>query len=196
MCIDDDAMYTPYALPKWVMGHTVRVDAGPGTAVELCDMDNLSYNRVAKFVRSVGNSALKAVKANNGGTLDFSRPHSMRVLTSTTNLGCITALATVDRFCMPAGQKALLPAWIIQAEVQVEAVAGVAVTLCDFMEPLIQSFGNIYRVRAELGSEKSQGREPGGTRLLPPKVDEGILKSIAKGAVAAVVSLRRSRRST
>ncbi|KAM3429613.1 hypothetical protein NHJ13734_008108 [Beauveria thailandica] len=122
-----------YALPKWIRGHTVRVDAGPGTAVELCDMDNLSYNRVAKFVGSVGNSALKAVKANNGETLDFSRPHSMRVLTSATDLGCITALATADRFCMPAGQKALvLPAWIIQTEVQVEAVAGAAVTLCDF----------------------------------------------------------------
>ncbi|KAM3463266.1 hypothetical protein MY5147_009702 [Beauveria neobassiana] len=122
-----------YALPEWIRGHTVRVDAGPGTAVELCDMDNLSYNRVAKFVGSVDNSTLKAVKANNGETLDFSRPHSMRVLSSTTNLGCITALATVDRFCLPAGQKALvLPAWIIQTEVQVEAVAGAAVTLCDF----------------------------------------------------------------
>jgi hypothetical protein len=122
-----------YALPSWIYAHDVFVDAAPGTAVMLSDWDNLSYNRIATFVGTVENGGLKQVKAVNGQVLDFSRPHSMRVVRDTTPLGCIVSLTSGAKYCLPAGQRSgrALPSWIYANEVQVEAAAGIAVMLSD-----------------------------------------------------------------
>jgi|GEM_PF-1949129 len=69
-----------YSLPDWVYGQEVQVEADPGTAVQLSDWDNLSYNRVAEFSGFVQNWELKKVKAYSSEELDFSRPKSMRVV--------------------------------------------------------------------------------------------------------------------
>ncbi len=123
-----------YALPSWIYAHPVRVDAAPGTAVVLGDYDNVSYNRLAKFVGTVENEDLKSVKAFNGMTLDFSKPHSMKVWADTTPLGCIVSLSSGERYCLPAGQRShyTLPAWIDMQPVQVEAAPGLAVMLSDW----------------------------------------------------------------
>lgn len=124
---------SPYSLPAWIYNHQVYVDAAPGTAVMLSDDDNLSYNRLATFVGTVENDKLKAVKAANGEMIDFSHPKSMRVLSNTTAVGCIVSLTSVDKYCLPAGQRSgySLPSWIYAQEVQVEAVPGAAVMLSD-----------------------------------------------------------------
>lgn len=68
-----------YALPAWIKGQDVYVQATPGTSVTLSDWDNLSYNRTATFTGFVKNADLKNVKADNGEYLNFSKPFSMRV---------------------------------------------------------------------------------------------------------------------
>lgn len=117
--------------PAWIYAHAVRVDAAPGTAVELSDGDGLARGRVARLVGSVENEALRAVEADSGERLDVSRPRSMRVVASTAALGCVTALATGSRYCRPPGGGGSLPGWISGVEVQVEAMPGAAVTLSD-----------------------------------------------------------------
>ncbi|TQW00254.1 hypothetical protein V2A60_001354 [Cordyceps javanica] len=114
-----------YSLPSWIYDQQVYVRADPGTAVQLSDYDNLSYNRLAKFDGTVENSQLKAVKANNGQTLDFSHPHSMRVVASTTALGCIVSLTSVELYCLPKGKSAgySLPSRIYGHDVQAEGSA-------------------------------------------------------------------------
>lgn len=121
------------SLPRWIYDHEIYVDAAPGTAVKLSDFDNLSYNRIATFVGTVENNRLKSVKAANGKYLDFSRPHSMRVVKDTTPVGCITSLTTSASYCLPAEQQSegSLPSWIYAHDVQVEAAPGTAVILSD-----------------------------------------------------------------
>ncbi|KHN99833.1 peptidase S1 and S6, chymotrypsin/Hap [Metarhizium album ARSEF 1941] len=122
-----------YSLPPWIYEHDVYVDAAPGTAVQLSDFDNLSYHRIATFVGTVDNGRLKSVRAANGVLLDFSRPHSMRVVSNTTAVGCITSLLSGARYCLPPGQRSgySLPAWIYAHDVQVHAAPGTAVMLSD-----------------------------------------------------------------
>ncbi|HBD38198.1 MAG TPA: hemolysin, partial [Cupriavidus sp.] len=60
--------------------HDVMVQADPGIGVMLSDYDNLSYNRLAVFSGVVENENMTKVKAYDGQTLDFSKPHSMRVV--------------------------------------------------------------------------------------------------------------------
>jgi hypothetical protein len=69
-----------YALPDWIKGHDVFVQADEGVAVMLSDWDNLSYNRIATFNGIVRHEDLKRVRAQSGEDLDFSRPLSMRVV--------------------------------------------------------------------------------------------------------------------
>jgi Beta/Gamma crystallin/Trypsin len=69
-----------YALPAWIAGHDVFVEADSGVAVMLSDWDNLSYNRLAVFSGVVEHEKLKNVRAYNGEDLDFSHPNSMRVI--------------------------------------------------------------------------------------------------------------------
>lgn len=123
-----------YALPSSIYKNNVYVSADRGTSVILSDWDNLSYNRTATFNGTVVNDQLKNVKADNGEFLDFSRPASMRVVTTDTPLGCIVKITTSQQFCLPAGGNAGydLPAWIKGADVYVEADEGVSVTLSDW----------------------------------------------------------------
>ncbi|OAA73143.1 peptidase S1 and S6, chymotrypsin/Hap [Cordyceps fumosorosea ARSEF 2679] len=125
---------SPYSLPKEFWNQQVYVDAAPGTAVTLCDWDNLSYNRLATFDGTVENDRLKAVKAANGETLDFSHPKSMRVVESKTALGCIFGLTSGDKYCLPAGQRSgyELPAWISGLDAQAQPAPGARVQLCDW----------------------------------------------------------------
>ncbi|KAG8406810.1 hypothetical protein J3459_014044 [Metarhizium acridum] len=122
-----------YSLPRWIYEHEVYVDAAPGTAVQLSDFDNLSYKRIATFVGTVENNRLKSAKAASGKYLNFSRPHSMRVVKNTTPVGCITSLITSARYCLPPEQQSSdsLPPWIYAHDVQVEAAPGTAVILSD-----------------------------------------------------------------
>ncbi|WP_414439594.1 trypsin-like serine protease [Burkholderia sp. 22PA0106] len=124
---------TTNSLPSWIYGQDVYVDAAPGTAVALSDFENLAYNRIATFTGTVENGKLKQVLAANGKYLDFSKPHSMRVVSNTTPLGCIVSLTTSARYCLPPGQRSgyFLPSWIYADEVQVEAAPGTAVMLSD-----------------------------------------------------------------
>lgn len=69
-----------YSLPKFIYDKQIDVKAAKGTGVMLSDYDNLSYNRLATFTGNVPNDELKNVKAQNGEYLDFSHPHSMRVV--------------------------------------------------------------------------------------------------------------------
>ncbi len=69
-----------YSLPAYIYGHEVDVEAPKGLGVMLSDWDNLSYNRLAVFGGDTASSLLNAVKAYNGEILDFSHPHSMRVV--------------------------------------------------------------------------------------------------------------------
>jgi hypothetical protein len=123
-----------YSLPSWIYGHDVFVDAAPGTSVMLSDWDNLSYNRIATFSGTVENGGLKQVKAANGQYLDFSKPHSMRVVRDTAPVGCIVSLTSSAKYCLPAGQRSgySLPSWIYGHEVQVQASPGIAVMLSDW----------------------------------------------------------------
>lgn len=123
-----------YSLPGWIRGHKVYVQAAEGAAVMLSDFDNLSYNHLAVFSGTVTNQKLVGVKAFNGQTLDFSRPHSMRVVKNTTSLGCIVSLETDATFCLPPGERSgyALPSWIKGQEVYVQAPEGTAVILSDY----------------------------------------------------------------
>ncbi|TQV94867.1 hypothetical protein V2A60_005883 [Cordyceps javanica] len=124
------------SLPKWIYGKPVYVDAAPGTAVELCDFENLSYGRIARFEGTVEHENLKSVAAESGETLDFSRPHSMRVKNSNVAIGCITELTTCNKYCLPAGKECnFFPSWFdTVGGVQVEALPGAQVTLSDFQD--------------------------------------------------------------
>ncbi|KAM3516123.1 hypothetical protein MY11210_000145 [Beauveria gryllotalpidicola] len=154
---------SPYSLPDWIYNKQVYVDAAPGTAVMLSDLDNLSYGHTAKFVGTVENDQLKQVRADNGETLDFSHPKSMRVLEDTTAVGCIFDLASCGKYCLPAGQRSgySLPSWIYARDVQVEAMSGAAVMLSDwdnlsydrtavFNDPLTQNW-ELKKVKAANG---------------------------------------------
>ncbi|MEK7490237.1 MULTISPECIES: hemolysin [Cupriavidus] len=123
-----------YSLPAWIYAHEVYVQADSGVSVTLSDWDNLSYNRLAEFVGTVENDKLRAVKAHNGETLDFSKPRSMRVAHSTRPLGCIVSLVSVDKYCLPAGERSAysLPAWIYAHDVVVQADFGTGVMLSDW----------------------------------------------------------------
>ncbi|KAM3431135.1 hypothetical protein NHJ13734_007434 [Beauveria thailandica] len=125
---------SPYSLPEWIYNKQVYVDAAPGTAVMLSDYDNLSYNRIATFDGTVENDKLKAVKAVNGETLDFSHPKSMRVVASSTAVGCIFGLTSGRKYCLPAGQRSgyELPGWIGGLDVQAQPAPGAKVMLCDW----------------------------------------------------------------
>lgn len=68
-----------YALPEWIKGLDVYVQANPGLSVMLSDWNNLSYGRTASFTGYVSNTNLKNVKADNGEYLNFNQPLSMRV---------------------------------------------------------------------------------------------------------------------
>jgi len=123
-----------YSLPAWIYAHDVFVQADSGVSVMLSDWDNLSYNRLAEFVGTVENDKLRAVKAHNGETLDFSKPRAMRVTHSTRPLGCIVSLVSVDKYCLPAGERSgySLPAWIYAHDVMVQADPGIGVMLSDY----------------------------------------------------------------
>lgn len=123
-----------YSLPEYIYGHRVYVNAPEGTAVMLSDWDNLSYNRIATFIGTVEHNQLKNVKAYNGQTLDFSRPHSMRVLASNEPLGCIVSLETKEEYCLPVGKRSgyALPDYIVNHPVSVKASKGTAVMLSDW----------------------------------------------------------------
>ncbi|ABF09969.1 beta/gamma crystallin/trypsin [Cupriavidus metallidurans] len=123
-----------YSLPAWIYAHDVYVQADSGVSVVLSDWDNLSYHRLAEFVGTVENDKLRGVKANNGETLDFSKPRSMEVKHSTRPLGCIVSLVSVDKYCLPAGERSAysLPAWIYAHDVVVQADAGIGVMLSDW----------------------------------------------------------------
>ncbi|EGQ9851616.1 hemolysin [Vibrio cholerae] len=69
-----------YSLPAYIYGHEVDVEAPLGLGIMLSDWDNLSYNRLAVFGGNTQNEQMRAVKAYNGETLDFSKPRSMRVV--------------------------------------------------------------------------------------------------------------------
>ncbi|OAR03634.1 hypothetical protein LLEC1_00915 [Akanthomyces lecanii] len=167
---------SPYSLPAWIYNHQVYVDAAPGTAVVLSDYDNLLHNRLATFVGTVENDKLKAVKAANGETIDFSYPKSMRVQSDTTAVGCIVSLTSVKKYCLPAGQRSgySLPSWIYAQEVQVEAVPGAAVMLSDSddlsynriatFNGLVQNW-ELKRVKAANGEELDFSR-PKSMRVL------------------------------
>lgn len=121
-----------YALPQWIYGHDVYVQADNGVSVMLSDWDNLSYNRIRTFTGTVENEKLRDLKAHDGQILDFSKPKSMRVQADTTPLGCIVSLTSAEKYCLPAGGIVQsLPSWIKGQDVYVEADAGVSVMLSD-----------------------------------------------------------------
>jgi hypothetical protein len=123
-----------YSLPSWIYAQDVYVDATPGTAVYLSDMDNLSGNRVAGFVGTFSNARLKKVRAQNGQDLDFSRPKSMSVTANSTPVACILSMRSAAKYCMQANvaQEYSLPSWVNSHEVQVQAPSGLAVKLSDW----------------------------------------------------------------
>jgi len=125
---------SPYSLPKFIYNKPVYVNAPEGTGVMLSDWDNLSYNHIATFVGTVTNAELKSVKAQNGENLDFSHPHSMRVVESTTPLGCIISTDMQEKYCLPAGKRSpySLPKYIYDKPVNVNASEGTGVMLCDW----------------------------------------------------------------
>ncbi|KAM3513456.1 hypothetical protein MY11210_002936 [Beauveria gryllotalpidicola] len=122
---------TAAKLPEWIYEKPVYVDAAPGTSVELCDSENMSYSRSAGFEGTVEHEHLKAVEANSGETLDFSHPQSIRVKNSTVAVGCITELTKCNKYCLPAGKECnSFPSWFdTVGGVQVEALQGAQVTL-------------------------------------------------------------------
>ncbi|WP_190320102.1 calcium-binding protein [Candidatus Enterovibrio escicola] len=124
------------SLPSWIKGHSVYVQASAGTAVMLSGLDNLSSDHLATFSGTVTNDKLIAVKALNGETLDFSTPHSMRVVSSDKALGCIISLESNDRFCLPVGQSSgyALPNWIKGHEIYVQASQGAGVMLSNWYD--------------------------------------------------------------
>ncbi len=125
---------SPYSLPEFIYDKPVYVNAPQGVGVMLSDYDNLSYNRLATFTGYVSNDELKEVKAQNGEVLDFSHPHSMRVVESSEPLGCIVSLDTQDEYCLPVGKRSgySLPEFIYNKPVYVNAPQGVGVMLSDY----------------------------------------------------------------
>jgi mRNA-degrading endonuclease toxin of MazEF toxin-antitoxin module len=123
-----------YSLPEFIYDKQVYVKAPQGVGVMLCDYDNLSYNRLATFTGDVSNDELKEVKAKNGEVLDFSHPHSMRVVESSEPLGCIVSLDEQDEYCLPVGKRSgySLPKFIYDKPIYVQASEGTAVMLSDY----------------------------------------------------------------
>lgn len=123
-----------YSLPDWIVGQDIYVSAEAGAKVMLSDWDNLSYNRLAVFEGTVTHTQLKNVRAFNGQYLDFSRPRSMRVLSSNTPLGCIINMSTYEQYCLPPGERSeyRLPDWIAGQDVYVFAEPGTQVMLSDW----------------------------------------------------------------
>ncbi|MGR5096674.1 hypothetical protein ACPV5O_25660 [Vibrio maritimus] len=122
-----------YALPSWLWKKEVIVDASPGVEVMLSDWDNLSYNRLATFVGTVSGSELIS-KAWNGDIIDFSKPRSMRVRSSSAELGCIHDLSEFQKYCLPRGKRSgyALPSWIWKKDVSIIAPSNVGVMLSDW----------------------------------------------------------------
>ncbi|TMV01228.1 trypsin-like serine protease [Brucella haematophila] len=121
-------------LPPDFYGQEIYVDAGPDTTVMLSDYENLAYNRLAEFHGTVLNDELKSVEANNGQVLDFSRPHSMQVLSNTIPVSCIISLTSSAQYCRTIEQDYpySLPSWIYGHEVQVQAAPETMVRLSDW----------------------------------------------------------------
>ena len=69
-----------YSLPMNIRGHEVDLQIPSGLKIILSDYDNLSYNRLGTFDSYTAYADLEHVKARNGEYLDFSSPHSMRVI--------------------------------------------------------------------------------------------------------------------
>ena len=125
-----------YSLPAWIYNHQVDVVAPQGLGVMLSDYDNLSYNHLAVFTGNVPAEDRTHVLAYNGQYLDFSRPHSMRVVASgkPAAQACIKSRETGEQYCLSAGQRSgySLPAHIYGHEVDVIAPNGLGVMLSDW----------------------------------------------------------------
>ena len=122
-----------YSLPSYIYGHDVDVIAPDGLAVQLSDLDNLSYNHVATFSRHTHNKALRRVRARNGHYLDFSNPRSMRVIsTNAPHKACVISRLNGAEFCLKPeyrNRKWYLPFYMWGHPVDVLAPEGLAVQL-------------------------------------------------------------------
>lgn len=70
--------FAAYALPSWIGGRDVSVQADPGIVVLLSNKANLGFGNIdmGAFTGSVDNAALKT-KIVNGRLVDFSKPYWM-----------------------------------------------------------------------------------------------------------------------
>ncbi|WP_455291477.1 M66 family metalloprotease [Vibrio parahaemolyticus] len=123
-----------YSLPDSFYNKPVYINAQLGTAVELSDWSNLSYNRVATFVGTVEHSQLKKVLAKNGEELDLSHPRSMRVVKTDKEVGCIVSIDTQQEYCLPKGKRSryVLPKFILEHDIYIKNAPTTSIVLSDW----------------------------------------------------------------